>query len=136
MATEAQIAANRRNARKSTGPRTEEGKKRSSINALDHGCRANVLVMPGEDVGEYEKLSDAWKRSIRPRNPTASRRARAAGTASTAARRTRGTTIYSRRQGRADASRSRSLSMESQPSSPARSFVFRVPRCSSGPGAV
>jgi hypothetical protein len=70
MATAAQIEANRRNAQKSTGPRTTEGKNRSRHNALDHGCRGNLLVMPGEDPGEYEKLSDAWKRSIRPRNPT------------------------------------------------------------------
>ena len=37
MASERQIAANRRNAEKSTGPRSAEGKKRSSKNALKHG---------------------------------------------------------------------------------------------------
>lgn len=37
MASEKQIAANRRNARKSTGPRTPEGKTRSRTNALRHG---------------------------------------------------------------------------------------------------
>ena len=37
MATEKQIAANRRNALKSTGPRTQEGKARSRGNALRHG---------------------------------------------------------------------------------------------------
>ena len=51
MATEVQIEANRRNSRKSTGPKTEEGKNRSKFNALDHGCRANVLVLPTEDFG-------------------------------------------------------------------------------------
>jgi hypothetical protein len=37
MATERQIAANRRNAQRSTGPRTREGKARSAQNALKHG---------------------------------------------------------------------------------------------------
>jgi hypothetical protein len=36
MATEAQIAANRRNAKKSTGPKTPEGKKTVSQNAVRH----------------------------------------------------------------------------------------------------
>ena len=37
MATAAQFAANRANSLKSTGPRTEAGKQRSSLNALRHG---------------------------------------------------------------------------------------------------
>jgi hypothetical protein len=69
MATAAQIEANRRNSQKSTGPRTEEGKNRSRFNAVDHGCRANILVLPSEVFGEYEKQCLAWKRSLKPRNP-------------------------------------------------------------------
>ena len=69
MATAAQMEANRRNSQKSTGPRTEEGKNRSRWNALDHGCRASVLVLPTEDFGEYEKERMAWKLSFKPRNP-------------------------------------------------------------------
>jgi hypothetical protein len=40
MASPAQIAANRRNARKSTGPTTAEGKSRVSRNAITHGVRS------------------------------------------------------------------------------------------------
>src|ERR1700734_3275570 len=69
MATTAQIEANRRNAQRSTGPRTEEGKNRSRLNALDHGCRANILVLPTESFGEYEEQLASWKLSLQPRTP-------------------------------------------------------------------
>jgi hypothetical protein len=42
-------AANRANARKSTGPRTPEGKARSSRNAISHGIYCQNLLLPGED---------------------------------------------------------------------------------------
>jgi hypothetical protein len=69
MATEAQIEANRRNSQRSTGLHSEQGKNRSRFNALGHGCRANVLVLPTEDFGEYEQEANAWKLSWQPRNP-------------------------------------------------------------------
>jgi hypothetical protein len=46
MATVKQIAANRRNALKSTGPRSVEGKKRSSSNAYRHGLSLGLIVSP------------------------------------------------------------------------------------------
>jgi hypothetical protein len=70
MATAAQIEANRRNALKSTGPRTQEGKNRSRFNALDHGFRANILVLPTEQFGEHANHLAAWRRDWRPRNAT------------------------------------------------------------------
>jgi hypothetical protein len=42
MASERQIAANRRNARKSTGPRSGAGKKRASRNAYRHGLTVSI----------------------------------------------------------------------------------------------
>ena len=51
-ATPKQIAANRLNAMKSTGPRTEEGKKASRRNALKHGLTGRGVVIPGEDEHE------------------------------------------------------------------------------------
>jgi hypothetical protein len=43
MASEKQIAANRRNARNSTGPKTIAGKKRASLNAVRHGLASQDL---------------------------------------------------------------------------------------------
>ena len=42
MATERQIAANRRNARNSAGPRSESGKQRASQNAFKHGLTVRL----------------------------------------------------------------------------------------------
>jgi len=54
MATQAQVLANRLNARKSTGPRTVEGKEIASQNAVKHGLLAQKAVIVGEDLGEFE----------------------------------------------------------------------------------
>ena len=53
MATEAQIRANRANAKKSCGPKTDAGKSRSRLNSLKHGARAEVLnpVLPRMALG-------------------------------------------------------------------------------------
>jgi AraC family transcriptional regulator len=51
--SEAQIEANRRNAQKSTGPRTAEGKDASSRNRLLHGLRANKHILLDEDPAEF-----------------------------------------------------------------------------------
>jgi hypothetical protein len=69
MATAAQIEANRRNSLRSTGPRTRSGKDRSKLNALVHGCRAEILVLPTEDPGLFEDRSCTWRLSLKPRNP-------------------------------------------------------------------
>jgi hypothetical protein len=56
MTTERQIEANRRNAQKSTGPRTPEGKAQSARNATRHGLLSACPVLPQEDAEAYEQL--------------------------------------------------------------------------------
>ena len=48
-----QIEANRRNARLSTGPATDEGKRRSRRNALRHGLTAETVIDALEDAQDY-----------------------------------------------------------------------------------
>ena len=60
--------ANRRNAQKSTGPRTPEGKDRSRFNAIRHGLRAKSDILPGEDAGAFQTRLDGWTRELNPRD--------------------------------------------------------------------
>jgi len=53
MTTFRQIEANRRNARNSTGPITDEGKQRSRCNAVRHGLTAEIVIGALEDADDY-----------------------------------------------------------------------------------
>ena len=66
MTTEKQIAANRENAKKSTGPRTSDGKRRSRRNALRHGLTAETVIAALENAADYEALSVAIYDDYRP----------------------------------------------------------------------
>ena len=68
MRTKNQIRANRANAKKSTGPRTQEGKARSSQNALKHGLLANDAVLPGEDPADFDRHLRSFEDTYLPRN--------------------------------------------------------------------
>ncbi len=68
MTTRAQIKANRNNAKKSTGPRTEEGKTRVATNALKHGLLARDAVLPSEDPAEFDSQLSALEADIQPAN--------------------------------------------------------------------
>ena len=66
MISEQQIEANRSNALLSTGPKTEEGKKRSRLNALRHGITGQVATMADEDRAAHDKLSSALMKDLAP----------------------------------------------------------------------
>ena len=54
-----QIEANRRNASKSTGPITEDGKQRSRCNAVRHGLTAETVIGTLEDAEDYKAFEAA-----------------------------------------------------------------------------
>lgn len=61
-----QLEANRSNALLSTGPKTEEGRKRSRTNALRHGLTGQVTTMNEEDRAAHDKFSDALIQNLAP----------------------------------------------------------------------
>jgi hypothetical protein len=66
--SDVKFEANRRNAEKSTGPRTEKGKAKSRWNALKHGLTAKTTVLPGvESKGEFKKLLRGYLRHYKPK---------------------------------------------------------------------
>ena len=67
--SEARLAANRANAQKSTGPRTEAGKLRSAANACQHGfAGTNFAVVRLEDPAEIDKLKADLVATYKPIN--------------------------------------------------------------------
>jgi hypothetical protein len=66
MASEKQTAANRRNAKKSTGPKSASGKAASSQNALKHGVLSEHVVADGEDEEKFLALLEQLVRDCEP----------------------------------------------------------------------
>ena len=59
--TDRQIAANRLNAQRSTGPRTPAGKAKVSMNSLKHGLTARDVVLPNENADDFDTFrADLW----------------------------------------------------------------------------
>ncbi len=69
MTSAKRIKANRRNAKKSTGPSTPSGKLRSRMNALKHGLDAQTVILAGENESDDRDRLAAWMAHYRPRNP-------------------------------------------------------------------
>jgi hypothetical protein len=69
MSTEKQIAANRANSQRSTGPRTDAGKAASSQNALRHGLTASgLIILPGQEEA-FAELESGLRGSLKPDTP-------------------------------------------------------------------
>jgi hypothetical protein len=69
MSSFRRLISSRANAARSTGPRTPEGKQRSSQNARRHGCRSRQFVIPqNEQRQEFECLLHSYHASLKPRN--------------------------------------------------------------------
>jgi hypothetical protein len=63
-------SVNRANSQHSTGPRTESGKQRSSLNALRHGLTAQTAVLPTEDPETYQRHIQQFLDEYQPATPT------------------------------------------------------------------
>jgi hypothetical protein len=66
MSSQSQLNANRKNALKSTGPRTAEGKETSSQNATKHGLRTNRSVIKTESQEEFDIFRDNMLADLSP----------------------------------------------------------------------
>jgi hypothetical protein len=68
MLSELRIQANRENAQKSTGPKTDAGKAAASQNAVRHGLCSTTFVCANESLDEYYELRDDYMARYAPRD--------------------------------------------------------------------
>ena len=66
MSTEKQIEANRRNALLSSGPKTDEGKAASRLNAVTHGLTASLTEAVDRSQVDFEERKAKWREELRP----------------------------------------------------------------------
>ena len=73
MCSQKQFNSNRENAQKSTGPKTDEGKKIASQNAVKHGLNSATIILTSphfkEDQEEYDHLAASLKFELQPQTP-------------------------------------------------------------------
>ncbi len=69
MSTQAQILANRSNAQKSTGPRTQQGKAAASQNSVKHGLLARQTVITSESQAEFDLYREQMLAELAPASP-------------------------------------------------------------------
>lgn len=77
MASQKQIDANRRNAKKSTGPNTEDGKNKSRLNAIRDGLTGQITTLSDRDRPAFEKLQTEMLAHFKPFDPMEARLANA-----------------------------------------------------------
>ena len=71
MTSQRQLLANRRNAKKSTGPRTPAGRAACRLNALKHGLAAADVILPSlEEQTAFAQLRAAFEQEYQPATPT------------------------------------------------------------------
>ena len=68
-ASEAQILANRRNAERSTGPKTTDGKEISRRNSLKHGLTGEGVALTNEDSARVERMFHDLEAEMKPSGP-------------------------------------------------------------------
>jgi hypothetical protein len=64
--SDSRLRANRRNAQKSTGPKTAEGKTRSALNATRHGILSHVIHLPETEMASYNEFTERYVNSLQP----------------------------------------------------------------------
>jgi hypothetical protein len=70
MSSTAQIVANRANALLSTGPKSESGKSKSSLNAIKTGLSGRTVLLPGDDAEAYQAHVDRIFAQWQPHDDT------------------------------------------------------------------
>jgi hypothetical protein len=66
MTSDRRAEANRRNALRSTGPKTPEGKAAVRLNALKHGLLSREILLPGEDEEALRELGERLRADLQP----------------------------------------------------------------------
>jgi hypothetical protein len=69
MSSQQKIDSARANGAKSRGPKTEAGRKASSMNALTHGLYAKGVVLANESPEEYQEMLHAYLQQFQPQGP-------------------------------------------------------------------
>jgi hypothetical protein len=67
--SQARLRANRLNAQRSCGPKTAEGKRRSSLNATRHGLLAQTLHLPTPEMTAYDEFTHSFVSGLSPVGP-------------------------------------------------------------------
>ncbi len=70
MTSPAQINANQQNAKRSTGPRTPDGKAAVARNSTSHGLAGSHIVLPGEDAAGFDALLETLRAEHTPSGVT------------------------------------------------------------------